>query len=375
MIYFDNSATTFPKPECVYQALDYANRNLAFNAGRGTYRNANLALEEITKARDAVASIINCDQRDVTFFSSATEALNIIINGLDIKEGDNVYISPFEHNAIIRPLYNLKEKIDFNILVLPFDPTTWKPDLEKINDMFVISSPKAIFMSHVSNVTGYILPYKEIFFLSKKFYSINVLDAAQSFGVLNPSKDNVDFIVFAGHKSLYASFGIAGFINLHDYRLAITKSGGNGSDSLNHHMPDSHYSRYESGSPNVVAAYALKTSVQWLKENIINEEEKKLTDYLIKELFLLNNVILYLPVNHNDIFGIVSINVKGYKPDDVALILSEEFDICVRSGYHCSPLVHSFIHSDEYGGTIRISLGAFNTKEEIDELIAALKTL
>lgn len=132
MRYFDNSATTFPKPECVYEALDYANRNLAFNAGRGQYQKAVDAENYIQSARKEIASFINCDYKCVTFLASATESLNLIINGLDISNGDNIYISPFEHNAIIRPLYNLKEKIDFNIIMMPFDNKTWKVDEQKL---------------------------------------------------------------------------------------------------------------------------------------------------------------------------------------------------------------------------------------------------
>lgn len=372
MIYLDNSATTYPKPECVYKALDYANRNLAFNAGRGNYDAANRALNVLFEARKSIASLINCDYRNVTFFSSATEALNIIINGLDIVEGDNVYISPFEHNAIVRPLYALKEKINFNIIMIPFDKKTWQPDMSKINDMFVLQPPKAVFISHVSNVTGLVISYEAIFKLSKIYDSINVLDAAQSFGIIEPSTENTDFIIFAGHKSLYASFGIAGFINLNNVKLIITKSGGNGSDSLNHYMPREFYERYESGSPNVVAAYSLIKSVDWLKENNIYDHEKNLTQYLISRLLELKNVIIYLPVNKNDIFGIISININGYKSDDIAYLLAHDFGICVRSGYHCSPFVHDFIQSKDFGGTLRISLGAFNTKEEIDCLVNAI---
>lgn len=373
MRYFDNSATTFPKPECVYEALDYANRNLAFNAGRGQYQKAVDAENYIQSARKEIASFINCDYKCVTFLASATESLNLIINGLDISNGDNIYISPFEHNAIIRPLYNLKEKIDFNIIMMPFDNKTWKVDEQKLINLFALHNPKAILISSVSNVTGYKLPYEEIFAISKKYNCINVLDCAQSFGILPINKVNIDFIVFAGHKTLYTCFGVAGFININDVKLTITKSGGNGSDSLNHKMPDNNYERYEAGSPNIVAIYGLLKSCEWLKKENILEKEIINTKYLIEELKKLNNVKLYLPDNEN-VLSIVSITVNDYKPDEVASILNDEFEICVRSGYHCSPYVHDFIGTKN-GGTVRISLGAFNTKEDIDFLVDALKSL
>lgn len=374
MIYFDNSATTYPKPECVYKALDYANRNLAFNAGRGQYGPAINASNCIDEARQLVSSFINCDSRSVTFFSSATESLNIIINGLNICDGDNVYISPFEHNAIVRPLYNLKKSINFEIHMIPFIKNTWDVDFIKLQNLFAVKKPKAVLLSSISNVTGFILPYEQIFSESKKMNAINILDCAQSFGVYNTITENIDFIVFAGHKTLYTSFGIAGFINLTNYKLKITKSGGNGSDSLNHDMPNDYFRMYESGSPNIVAIYGLIESCNWLKKTNVYEHEKHLTEYLINRLEQLDNIIMYLPKSKN-VFGIVSLNVYDYTADDVSTILYEEFDICVRSGYHCSPFIHDFLDTINYKGTIRISLGAFNTLEEIDTLIDALKTL
>ncbi|MFR1524208.1 MAG: aminotransferase class V-fold PLP-dependent enzyme [Bacilli bacterium] len=374
MIYFDNSATTYPKPEVVYEAIDYASRNLAFNAGRGTYNKANTAMEVINSTRKMIGSLVNCNSDSVTFLSSATEALNLIINGLNIQENENVYISPFEHNAIIRPLYNLKEKINFNIYILPFNKKTWKLEEEIMVNMFARNNPKYIFISQVSNVTGFITPYQEIFKKGKQYGSINILDSAQSFGIINPNKTNVDFIVFAGHKSLYASLGVAGFINVNDFRLEVVKSGGNGSHSLNKKMPETTYRRYESGTPNIVAIYSLQKSIEWLKNQDVYNHESNLVNYCLKEMMKLEKIKTYLPPDKQSL-GIISFNVDGYTPEEVGDILSDEFDICVRTGFHCSPIVHDFLETKERGGTIRLSFGAFNTSDEIDILIEALKTL
>lgn len=373
MIYLDNSATTYPKPEAVYIALDYANRNLAFNAGRGDYYQSKQAFKLIDETREHIAAFIYAKKEQVTFTSSATESLNIIINGLEIKNGDNIYISPFEHNAIIRPLYNLKKSIDFNICILPFNSDMTLNE-ERLNNMFAIKNPAFVFVSQISNVTGLKLPYQKIFEMAKAYNSINVLDSAQSYGVLNPRKENSDFIVFAGHKSLYASFGIAGFVSVTNYKLKITKSGGNGSDSRNHDMPENNHERYESGSPNVVAIYGLKTSCEWLVNNNVLEHEEKLTRYLLSKLKTINKVSLYTPKNEDDILGIISFNIEGYSPDDVGDILYSEYGICVRTGFHCSPFVHELIKTVEIGGTVRVSVGAFNSERDIDVLIDALKT-
>lgn len=375
MIYLDNSATTFPKPEEVYKALDYANRYLAFNAGRGGYEEASTANKIIQDTRGEVASFVNAQPSNVAFLSSATECLNIIINGLSLDDGDIVYISPFEHNAIVRPLYEIKKKKNIGILLIPFNQRTWLPDVSKLEGMMAFKKPKAVFVSQISNVTGLKVDYQTIFSISKKHGAVNILDSAQAFGILNPSLNNVDFCVFAGHKSLYASFGIAGIVSNRFDTLKITKSGGNGSDSLNHSMPNDGYARIESGSPNIVAIYGLMNSCKWLKQQNIFEKEKELTRYLINKLRECGKIKLYLPDNLEAVLGIVSVNVDGYRPEEVGTILNDEFRICVRTGFHCSPFVHDFIGSKERGGTVRISLGAFNTSGDVDSLISAFNTL
>lgn len=375
MIYFDNAATTYPKPEKVYKALDYANRHLAFNAGRGEYIQSTEAFNLIEDTRAKIASMINRNSDEVVFTSSATESINIIINGINIQHGDYIYISPFEHNAVIRPLYNLQKRINFHIKILPFDKITWLPNISQIENEFAINHPKAVFISHISNVTGYMIPFNEIFDFADKWDSINILDCAQSFGINFPKKiTNIHYLVFAGHKSLYASFGIAGFFKLKNDVLNIVKAGGTGSDSLNLEMPTILPYRYESGSPNIVAIAGLNTSVDWLKETDIKGKEDILYDYLLEGLEKIENLVIYKPINVKT-FGILSINVDGYKSEDVASILNEEYDICVRAGYHCAPFVHDFIESKPYNGTVRISFNYFNTINDIDSLLEAIKSL
>ncbi len=374
MIYLDNAATTYPKPEVTYLALDKANRN-AFNAGRGSYDKSREAFNVIEETRIKLASLLCCESKNVIFNSSATESLNMIIYGINIMNGDTVYVSPFEHNAVIRPLHNLQKDIDFRIEILPFDKKTWKPDIEKISGLFSIHPPKAIFISHISNVTGYLVPYVEIFELGSKWNSINILDCSQSLGVVNPENlDNVSYVVFAGHKSLYASFGVAGFVKFKEDDLKVIKTGGTGSDSLNYEMPLEIPNRYEAGSSNIVAISGLNASLDWLKSVAIREKEEKLYDYLNNKIDSIPKIIKYRPVGANT-FGVLSINVEGYLSEDVAAILSDEYDICVRAGYHCAPLVHDFIESKNYKGTVRISLNYFNEFKDIDTLIEALKSL
>ena len=375
MVYLDNAATTYPKPETVYKALDTGSRN-AFNTGRGSYKVARVASEIKEDVRRKILDLNNIKTGKIAFTNSATNALNDLIFGIDVKEGDYIYVSPFEHNSIIRPLEELKRRCKVNVSVLLFDKITWKPDLQKIENLFALHYPKAILLSQVSNVTGYMLPYNEIFEKGKKYNSINILDSSQGYGIIKIDDfSNINYIVFAGHKSLYASFGIAGYIKLKNDFLKKNIFGGTGSDTLNPNMPDSFPEGYEAGSSNIVAMYGLNASTDWLSKTKVYEHEKDLTMYLISELLKLNKVKVFIPDDYDLIFGVVSIGIDGYKSDDVGTILDDEFDICVRTGYHCSPLIHEFIDSLEYSGTIRVSLSYFTSKADIDYLIKALKTL
>ena len=370
MIYFDNAATTYPKPQCVYDALNEGSHKYMFNAGRGSYAAAKETFKMIDATREKVATVISANKEKVIFTSSATESLDNIIYGLQLKEGDNVYVSPFEHNAVVRPLKSL----NVNLIIIPFDKETWQLKLEELNDIMLLKAPKCVIISHISNTTGFELPYEEIFEKSKKFGSINVLDSAQGFGVYPINKKNIDYLVFAGHKSLYGSFGVAGFIKLSNDELKPYKIGGTGSDSLNFNMPAELPNRYEAGSMNSLAIYSIFSSIDFLKKSNFVEIKHDLSDYLIKSLEKLDNVIIYCPKDYVT-RGIVSFNVSGYTADEVGTILSEDFDICVRTGYHCCPFVHEFIDSLKYSGTVRVSLSGFNTKEEIDTLINALKEM
>lgn len=375
MIYLDNAATTFPKPEEVYIALDKANREYAFNAGRGGYKEAKNSSKIIDETRNEIASFVDCDGVSTIFSTSSTEALNLIIFGLEWNKGDNVYVSPFEHNSIMRTLYEAKKRYEINIIQIPFNKETWEVD-DKFEDMLILNKPKCIFCSSKSNMTGYNLPTKQIFMLGKKYNSINILDASQSFGVDKKiTKANTDFIVFAGHKSLYASFGIAGFININNIYLKPYLYGGTGSDSLNLEMPKSGASHLEAGSKNIIAIYGLHESIKWIKEHDIEEKEKQLFNYLYNGLKKLDKIIMYVPSDITKCCGILSLNVEGYTAEEVGDILDQEFDICVRTGYHCCPYVHDFIDSKKFNGTVRVSMNYFNTTEDIDCLINALKTL
>ena len=381
MIYLDNSATTFPKPECVYKAVDEAQRTLAVNAGRGTYKSARNAAAVIETARKKIALLTKCsDSRQVVFSPSATVAMNQIIGGLKWNEHMNVYVSPFEHNAVARPLKKMADKYGFKLMFLPFDGKTQKADIEKIRSMFALKNPDVVFVNHMSNVTGLVLPAEDIFEAAKKYNAVTVLDASQSMGLINIdiSKMNADFTVFAGHKNLYGHFGIGGFITKGNVQLEIFLSGGTGSDSLNLDMPSDMPVRYEPASHNIIAAAALDACLSWLMGigiDAMYKRKKELTDYAVHGLSTLKNIKLYVPEEIAKHISVISITHSEYSPSELAEILDADFDIAVRSGFHCAPFVHELIGTVDTHGTVRISIGHFNSESDIDVLISALREL
>lgn len=377
MIYLDNAATTFPKPKSVYDAMDKMNRQGAVNAGRGSYKLAQAASRLISETKIKLRQLVHVDVSAAVVFSpSITIAINQIVNGLCLRQKAVVYVSPYEHNAVARSLYELSKRKELIVKELPLD-NGLEIDIQKMKYEFAKDKPEAVFCTHVSNVTGYILPVEEIFREAKKHGSINVLDSAQSLGLIDVRADlmDVDLIAFAGHKTLYGPFGIGGFINVSAVPLDTFIAGGTGSDSLNLEMPLGNETRYESSSPNIVAIAGLNAALESLNQKEHFEREKKMTSYLIEQLSSVKEVKMFLPSNTERHIGIVSVIVEGFNSEDVGTILDEDFEIAVRTGYHCAPYIHKYLRDVTSLGTVRIGIGQFTTKEEIDLLIKALKEI
>ena len=225
-------------------------------------------------------------------------------------------------------------------------------------------------------MTGYILPVKEIFEEGKKYNSINVLDTAQSLGLVpvRGKELNADIIAFAGHKTLYGPFGIGGFFNLSNVPLLPVVTGGTGTDSLNLHMPEGPEAKYEAASENIVAIAGLNAALGCLNQEALFQHESELTEWLISILSEIKQVTLLVPPIGKRV-GIVSFTVNSLKSDDVGTILDQDFDIAVRTGYHCAPYIHKYLRDENKMGTVRASLGQYNTQEDIHSLISAIKEL
>lgn len=377
MIYLDNAATTFPKPECVYQAMDKANRELAFNAGRGSYKAARDAAAVIDEAKSRIANILNASgYADVVFTPSVTHAFNQVLYGLDTSSETVIYVSPYEHNAVARTACAVSKQSGAQIEQLPLSKDL-QIDVEKTEYLFSIKKPSVVVLNALSNVTGYVTPAKEIFSLAKRYGAITALDAAQAAGLLDLDMQmlQADIICFAAHKTLCGPLGIGGFTIKHGITLKKTFVGGTGSNSLSLDMPDASPARYEAASQNIVAISGLLAALNDLNVQSHRERVNQLTGYLLDQLEELPSVRLLGTYRSGLTLGIVSFVVEGYQSDEVGTILDQEFDIAVRTGYHCAPLIHRYLNDEDYGGTIRIGLSQFNDKGDIDALISALNTL
>lgn len=377
MVYLDNAATTFPKPESVYIAMDKMNREGAVNAGRGSYKLAQTASRLIAETKAKIRKLVHVDASTAVIFSpSITIAINQVVNGLALRHKAVVYVSPYEHNAVARSIYELSKRKDLIVKELPLNDDL-EIDIEKMKYEFSKNKPEAVFCTHVSNVTGYVLPVEEIFRESKKHGSINILDSAQSLGLLEIRADlmDVDIIGFTGHKTLYGPFGIGGFINVSGVALEVFITGGTGSDSLNLDMPSGNEAKYEASSFNIVAIAGLNAALDSLNQKEHLTYEMEITTYLIDRISSIREVKMLLPTNLEKHVGIVSFTYDNMTSEDVGMILNEDFNIAVRTGYHCAPYIHKYLKDTASLGTVRIGVSQFTTKEEIDLLVQALREI
>ncbi len=376
MPYFDNAATTFPKPEAVYSFTDKFYREYGVNVGRGQHKLAFTASRLVSETREDLLDLLHCPTKKVVFTHTATEALNIILRGIDMTDNYNIYLSPFEHNAVTRVLHYLQSIYRLNIHTLRVNKTTLTYDLEKIKYQFAENKPNLLVVSHASNVCGVVAPIKEICELSKVYSAINVIDMAQTTGLVDTdlSSSIYDFTIFAGHKTLYAPFGVAGFILSGEIKPKPLIFGGTGIDSANQELPQTVPEMYEAASPNIMAIAGLHAALKWINdtgiENIYRKEQENHAR-LLGILSEFDNIRLIVPQNMENSIGVVSCLFDGYSSDSIGQILSEQ-DIAVRTGLHCAPYAHKFLDTFPTG-TVRFSVSYFNNAEDFGKLREALQ--
>ena len=377
MIYLDNAATTFPKPEAVYREMDRVNRTLAVNSGRGAYKAAKEAADIIASTKSLLLKLFNAEGNyDVVFTPSVTHALNQVVGGIGIHSSSNIYCSPYEHNAVARTLHQRLSEAGTAEFLLPLTKTL-EIDLDKTGFMFSSKPPDAVFITAISNVTGYVLPFAEVTEMVHGYGGLAVIDAAQAAGLIPMDLQEIkaDVVCFAGHKTLCGPFGIGGFLIRHGTRLAPCFFGGTGSDSLNLDMPKDSPGMYEASSPNITAIAGLRAALSKLDVEDHYRQVSELTGYAYEKLAAIPSVRIKGQIRDRKQIGIISFVVEGYRSDDVGGILDDEFDIAVRTGYHCAPYIHEHLKDKQSGGTVRIGLGRYNTKEVINKLAEALRSL
>lgn len=377
MAYFDNAATTYPKPDQVYDFMDSFYRSNGGSAGRGNYELANTTKGLIDDTRDRLKRLLRCPAKQVVFEPTATIALNIIIQGIIRTGAKNVYISPFEHNAVTRVLNHYEKNGDITVYELSVTKTL-EYDLKRIRYQFDSVKPDFVIVSHASNVIGLLAPVEKIFSLAKGYGAITLVDMAQTAGLvdINVGLETIDFAVFAGHKTLMAPTGISGFVMNPAVQPLPVLFGGTGYDSANQDMPSSLPERYEMGTLNTVGVAGLNAALRWIEEKTIQylyecEEQQR------RRLISLLQRYDFLSIVGNEegrkYVGIVSCVMEGISSDSAGSIFSEH-GISVRTGLQCAPRAHRFLDTFPEG-TIRFSVNALTSDDDFYALENALECI
>ena len=372
VIYLDNAATTYPKPECVYQAADKFYRCYGGNAGRGANPLARKGAELIAETRAMLSNWLGAPSPEqVIFTPSATVALNLAILGTKLRHGDVAYVTPFEHNSVLRPLEHLRQAVGIFVQEMPFDRQTMACQLDRLAAQFRVDPPALVCITQASNVCGAMPPVIEIARLAKESNpgAVVVVDGAQVAGLYSlPLSDGlVDAYIFSGHKSLYGPYGVAGLVLASDWRPAPLLYGGTGTISESVQMPSSLPSAYEVGSHNVWAIAGLKAALEWLREighEAIVAHTLDLAEKLRDELEKTPGVQVYAPPRGEPWSGILAFTVENVRPQAVEAALGAK-GIAVRAGLHCAPWVHQWLGTIDDGGMVRSSPGFQSSVESI----------
>jgi len=376
MIYLDNAATSFPKPETVYQATDRFFRTRAANPGRGTHRLALLAGESVRETRETLARFFNIpDAHRLVFTASVTMALNLALKGL-LQPGDHVLVSSLEHNAVIRPLNSLASQgVEYDFV--PGGPygILSPADLERALN----KNTRLVAVNHGSNVCGTVQPLKELGDYCHKKGLLLLADVAQTAGILPVDVQDmkIDLLAFTGHKGLFGPPGTGGLYISDGIELKPLVEGGTGTSSELPRQPAELPGGLESGTLNTVGLAGLKAGVEFiLGEGLakIRAHDLALMEQLLRGLAKIPEVKLYAPPEPQSMAPVLSFNLAGWSPQEVAYLLDARDQIAVRAGLHCAPLAHRTLGTFP-AGSVRVSPGYFNRPEEVETFIQAISEL
>lgn len=376
MIYLDNAATTYPKPEKVYDAVLDCMKNYCANPGRAGHKLAMRAAREIYDARENIAKLFNIDNpMTIVFTNNATDSLNLAIKGV-VKNGDHIITTSMEHNSVIRPIKSLeKDGIENTIVECDKDGFLNPDDIKNA----IKKNTKLIVTTHASNVAGTIVDIKSVGEIAKEKNILYLVDASQTAGVydINVKDVNVDMIAAPGHKCLLGPQGTGILYIKEDLNVDILKEGGTGSRSEDLFQPDLTPDKYESGTHNTPGIVGLNEGVKFILETGIDNiraHEEELCQYMLDRLKEVPNIVIYGPKDSKKRAAVISINIPKIDSGEITFLLDSEYNIATRSGIHCAPLAHKTLGTIEQGA-VRFSLGYFNTKKDIDEAVKALKEI
>jgi cysteine desulfurase family protein len=379
-IYLDNSATSWPKPEPVYQAVDQYQRTIGASAGRGAYRDAVEAQRAIAVARREMAALLGAgDPNRIVFGGNGSDALNLAIHGV-LRGGDHVVASVCDHNSVLRPLAEQARTGDVSVTYVGCDGA----GLVDPADVRAALRPntRLVVVTHSSNVTGAVQPLAEIAAIAKSAGALVLVDAAQSAGHLPIDADawGIDLLAASGHKGLLGPSG-TGLLYVApgvEKQLRPTRQGGTGVESELDRMPDELPTRYEAGSLNAAGLAGLAAAGEFLRARTIAEDsshEAKIAARIGEALRSLAPVRVYGPAAGQPRGPVVSFSVEGYDPQEFAAALDAAFGVQCRAGLHCAPLMHKALGTDKLGGLVRVSPGWSTTVADADQAIEAIAAI
>lgn len=368
MIYMNQAATTWPKPEVVYKAVDECFRQLDSpmrSASEGVLHG-----DMMSENRRVIAGFFGInDPTRLILTPGCTYALNLAILGENWQPGDVAIMSGLEHHSVSRPIRKLAAERRIRFEIAPYKPG--EPiDLGFVEGVLRRGGVRLVACTMASNVTGDILPVRDVVELAHRYDAVCLIDAAQASGLLevNAEKIGADMLAFAGHKGLYGPPGLGGLYVAPGIDLATLAEGGTGGDSGEHQMSHKVPATYEVGTHNLPAIAGLAAGIRWIQETgltTIREHERKLVAQFINGLDEIPGVTVYGTRDVNQRTGVVSITMEGVSPKDLAEWLAREHQVTTRAGYHCAPLSHETIGTLPGDGTIRFGMGFFNTPDEV----------
>ncbi|MDD5723487.1 MAG: aminotransferase class V-fold PLP-dependent enzyme [Syntrophales bacterium] len=375
IIYMDNAATSWPKPEATITAMVAYAQAVGANPGRSGHRLSVDAGRVVLDTRESVAELFGVrNLLRVAFTKNATEALNIAIRGL-LKPGDHVITSGMEHNSVMRPLRTI-EKRGVELSIVPCSPAG-ELDPDDVRRQ-IKGNTRAIYLTHASNVTGTIMPVSEVGKIARDRGIVFCVDAAQTAGVIpiDVKAMAIDLLAFTGHKSLFGPQGTGGLYLADGLEKKIDPimTGGTGSRSESEEQPEFLPDRYESGTPNTIGIAGLGAGVRFIRSvgiETIRKKEMSLAAMLMAGLQSMPEVTLYGCGDATRQTAVVSFTISGMSPSEVSMILDEQYSIMSRPGLQCAPAAHRTIGTFS-GGTVRLSLGYFLEEDDIRTALSAV---